>query len=155
MQLTGCDTTLALYGHDKVSAFRKLTSKNETVWFASVMNANNATNEEVSEAGCRMLVVIYGGKRNEALNSLRHSMYMTSCATNTRRVLPERLLPTERAAYFRSLRVHFQVLQWKNLVKVNIEATEWGWTLESGKLKPVLTKEVDFFGVNRSAASIS
>ena len=54
---------------------------------------------------------------------------------------PQKLPPAERAAYFRSLRVHFQVVLWKNLTHhdVQIDPEQWGWKLEGTMLTPVMT----------------
>ena len=52
---------------------------------------------------------------------------------------PEKLPPTERAAYYHSLRVHVQVCQWKSLQLDVLDATKWGWTLHNGLLVPIKT----------------
>ena len=51
---------------------------------------------------------------------------------------PERLPPTERAAYFHGLRVHLQTLTWKTLDTKNpLLAEDWGWKMVENKLRPI------------------
>ena len=84
--------------------------------------------------------MMYGGKAGQTLNALRYSTYMTMCAISSAKPLPERLPPTERAAYFHCLRVHYQVLQWKRLTEdLHISPVDWGWTLLEGKFHPIPT----------------
>lgn len=53
---------------------------------------------------------------------------------------PEKMPPTERAAYYHGLRVHFQVIEWKMLEQpVALDPLEWGWKMENDKLCPVTT----------------
>ena len=52
-------------------------------------------------------------------------------ASTTSSVKPEKLSTTERAAYFHSLRVYYQIQ----------DAANWGWKLQDGTLMPVLTDE--------------
>ncbi len=39
---------------------------------------------------------------------------------------PERLPPTERAAFFHHLRVHYQVVVWTQLSDDKLDPMEWG-----------------------------
>ena len=56
---------------------------------------------------------------------------------------PQKLSPTERAAYFHSLRVHLQVILWKRLTNANPDPKQWDWKLNGTLLTPVMTnKEV-------------
>ena len=52
---------------------------------------------------------------------------------------PENLPPSERAAYYHSLRVHLQVSQWKHLDIHILPSDEWGWSLQDGMFLPVKT----------------
>ena len=58
--------------------------------------------------------------------------------------MKEKLPPTERAAWFRGLRVHLQIIQWKMLdEELNLDPRKWGWKLENYILSPIPTdKEV-------------
>ena len=59
--------------------------------------------------------------------------------SDTKAIEPQSLPPTERAAYCHSLRVHFQVMQWKELSLTCLEPTEWGWKLDH--LMPITTDQ--------------
>ena len=50
---------------------------------------------------------------------------------------PEKLPPTENAAYYHSLRVHEQVLAWKNLKNEAVDPKLWAWLLKDNKLWPI------------------
>ena len=62
---------------------------------------------------------------------------MSAGATKT--IEPQSLPPTERAAYFHSLRVHLQVAQCKTLCLSVLVPTDWGWKVEKGALVPITT----------------
>jgi hypothetical protein len=137
--LTGCDTTSALFGIGKPTAFKKVTGYKAALPLAEVISSYSSTQDEVAYAGCQLLVMLYGGKSHDTLNSLRFTTYMSLCATSISKPVPEKLPPTERAAYYHCLRTHLQVVQWKSLMTQNINAIDWGWVLEEGKLKPLST----------------
>lgn len=86
-----------------------------------------AVQEKVGYADRRLLAVVYGGSVNNSLNCLRFSSYMKMCASSTARPMPERLPATKNAAYFHSLRVHLQVIQWLKLSTDVLDPSEWGW----------------------------
>ena len=55
-------------------------------------------------------------------------------------ICPEKLPPSERAAYFHGLRTHFQVLNWSLLddeFDQNVE--NWGWKQKASMLTPIAT----------------
>ena len=135
--LTGCDTTSALHGHGKASAFWKLVHLAETLSLTDVIASATATPDDVASAGIKLLVLLYGGTMSDTLNSLRFSKYMQKISTSP--VLPEKLPPTERAGFYHSLRVHLQVMQWATLNTSVMEATDWGWKLEGKMLMPIPT----------------
>ena len=55
-------------------------------------------------------------------------------------IQPEKLAPSERAAYFHGLRVHLQIIEWKLLDDtVSLDPTAWGWKFDNGSLAPVPT----------------
>ena len=47
------------------------------------------------------------------VNNLRYYKYMDAVASNSTYLDPQKLSPTERVAYFHSLRVHLQIIVWK------------------------------------------
>lgn len=55
-------------------------------------------------------------------------------------VQPEKLPPTDRAAFFHGLRAHLQIVTWKLLSEtneINLEPTEWGWQMVDDQLKAI------------------
>ena len=66
---------------------------------------------------------------------------MEMSASATKAIEPQSLPPTEIAAYFHSLLVHLQVMQWKELSLTCLEPTEWGWKLEQDHLMPIPTDQ--------------
>jgi len=137
--ISGCDTTSCLFGHGKISVFKKLSKARDIQQFLDVMDSTTASHDEVMLAGCRILPLLYGGTVKDSLNHLRYSIYMHVTATSSQLPCPERLPPTEHAACYHLYRVHFQVLQWKLLSTVEISPQEWGWKLHEGKFIPIAT----------------
>ena len=78
-----------------------------------------------------------GGGSAEKLDSMRYTMFCRKAASRTISVQPESLPPTSAAAAFHSLRVFFQVQQWRG--NQQLDPLEWGWKLSNGKLLPVHT----------------
>ena len=141
----GCNTTSAIFGQGKLSILRLLANKNKRRSTAAREAADvfcdpNATPDQIGAAGFKIFVLLYGGKDSDSLSSLRYAKYMkmTSIASS---IKPEKLPPTERAAYFHSLRVYHQVQEWNSLREDSSNATNWGWKLQSGILIPVMTDE--------------
>jgi hypothetical protein len=134
--LSGCDTTSAMSGRGKVPVYKRVLACSTAVENLEVMSNPQASQEEVGKAGILLLVLIYGGKPSDSLNSLRHSKYMSMCASATGRPIPERLPPTENAAFFHTLRAHLQVIQWLQLTTDGIEPTEWGWNYSGDHYTP-------------------
>lgn len=64
---------------------------------------------------------------------------MEMAATSRTTLKPQNLPPTERAAYYHSLRVHLQVVQWKSLMGSSLSPIEWGWRLIKGCFEPIMT----------------
>jgi len=52
--------------------------------------------------------------------------------------------PTPDAASLHAYRVYYQVMEWKNLSKVPIDPTKWGWKVINNKLEPVVMEQVRY-----------
>ena len=78
-----------------------------------MLNNTFASKNEVIEAGEKAPVCLYNGKAGEALDCLRYRRYCHNVTTNTSQVQP----PASAAATYHSLRVYFQVQQWKGVVE--------------------------------------
>jgi len=111
---SGCDTTSAAYGHGKTSLFKKLKESEEVRQISLKMSDVNATEQQIGRAGIRLFVIAFGGKEEDSLNKLRFLQFMQMIASKTM-LDPQKLLPTEQAAYFHSLRVHLQIITWSKL----------------------------------------
>ena len=111
------------------------------MYLTDIFSSDTVTTNDVAEAGAKLLLMLYGGKADENLNSLRHSIYMRMCSTSASRPVPERLPPTQRAAYYHCLRVYLQVSQWRKLAVACMNATEWGWKIENNKFSPIPTDQ--------------
>lgn len=62
-------------------------------------------------------------------------------AASSTRITASKLPPTERTAWYHSLRVYIQVEQWKTLMNCELNPINWGWILEKGKLQPIITDQ--------------
>ena len=106
--------------------------------FPTIVSDRDSPVDEVGYAELRLFCLLYGGTKMDTLTSLRYSRYMTMMAKSNK-VMPHRLPPTERAAHYHSLRVHFQVVGWTVLSNAMLQANEWGWQMANNSLCPVMT----------------
>ena len=98
---------------------------------------------QISEAGLSLFAVCYGGNAGDSVNHLCYEKYMDIITTSTSKVEPQRLPPTERAAYFHCLRVHYQVRVRKAFDECVQNLEEWGCKKVNNLLLPAMTdKEV-------------
>ena len=106
----GCDTTSHLYGIGKGTSLKKFTLSRHFREQAKVFATESATPKEIYTAGEQALVILYNGTLSESLDYLsykrfyelyKHFLYSP---TNP---------PTSAAAKYHSLRVYFQILEWK------------------------------------------
>ena len=140
---SGCDTTSATFGQGKTFLLKKFHGKGfkELQHTSSIFSESQITPEDVGKAGSRVFVNLYGGKNGQSLNNLRYYKYMDAVASNSASLDPQKLPPTERAAYYHSLRVHLQIIVWKKLLNGHddLNPQEWGWRLDRGVLISIMT----------------
>ena len=134
----GCDTTSRLHGIGKGNSLKKFRSSEHFREQAKVFDAQSASTEDVIAAGEQALVSMYNGKPGGKLDILRYKRFCEKVATNTSHVKPQTLPPTSAAAKYHSLRVFFQVQQWKGFGD-ELLPEEWGWRESDGVLNPVQT----------------
>ena len=81
------------------------------------------------------------GKKEESLRNLRYYKYMDMVASNSTSLDPQKLPPTERAAFYHSLRVYLQIMLWKRLLNEHddLDPQQWGWRLDRDVLRPIMT----------------
>ena len=72
----GCDSTSAIFGNGKTSILLKLQSSAEIQSLSCVFEDYSSSQLQISQAGIRIFVIIYGGSENETLNRLRYVSYM-------------------------------------------------------------------------------
>ncbi|XP_052787427.1 uncharacterized protein LOC128222459 isoform X1 [Mya arenaria] len=131
-------TTSRLYGIGKGAAIKKLITSNVFRLQATVFGTSSASTADVVAAGENALVCLYNGKPGEGLNSLRYNRFCEKVATSSSYVQLQSLPPTSAAAKYHSLRVYYQVQQWKGTVN-NLLPQDWGWKESDGLLFPVQT----------------
>jgi len=135
----GCDTVSAIFGHGKGSILKQITSCQDSLDCTEVMQDKEASVSAVVKAGNSLLSLIYGGKLYDSLNKMRYDGYCHLAAVSLHRPQPEKLPPTERAAYYHSLRAHYQAVVWKHLDNLVLDASQWGWQVVDERLSPMMT----------------
>jgi len=134
----GCDTTSRIFGLGKGVSLKKYTTSN---WFrecASIFEkGDDEANDDIVQSGENALVIMYGGKPEDKLDSLRLMKFFQKVAGSVKCVTPETIPPTSAAMKFHSLRVYHQVQVWKG--RRDILPENWGWKVVNGKLAAVQT----------------
>ena len=137
--LLGCDTTSQLYGIGKGASLKKFKTSAHFREQANVFDRQAASTDDVVEAGEKALACLYNGKPGESLTVVRHKRFCQKVASSTSHVQPQSLPPTSAAAKHHSLRVYYQVQQWKGNAADELRPDDWGWRESSGGLVPVQT----------------
>ena len=73
----------------------------------------------------RILVTLYGEKKGETLDGLRHGKYHEEVCTKGQMVEPQNLRPTSSAAKYHSMRVFLQIKQWQGQID-GLSIEDWG-----------------------------
>jgi hypothetical protein len=82
------------------------------------------------------LLCLYNDDKKEGLDHLCVSKYTEKVAKSSNIVNPKVLPPISAAAIYHSLRVYFQIPEWKENVE-SLDPTKWGWELVNDTLKPL------------------
>ena len=122
---SGHDTTSATFGHGKTSLLKRIKESKEIQQISSLMSEHSATAEQIDKAGTRLYVTTYGGRQEDSLNGLRYIKFMEMVSSSKASLDPQKLPPTERAAHYHSLRVHLQVIIWKELSNNILDPKKW------------------------------
>ena len=140
--ILGCDTTSHLFGIGKGLALKKV--KNDTLFFeqAKVFSQSQQTVEKdiLIAAGEKALVSLYGGGKDEFLDMLRYRRFCDKLSKTTSPVEPQTLPPKSAAAKFHSLRVFYQIMDWKGTIG-NMNPKDWGWHIKEGRYMPIMTDQ--------------
>jgi hypothetical protein len=98
--ISGCDTTSALHNHGKGTTLRKLP-QHSLQCLTSVMSNVSATQDQIADAGCQLLVAMYGGRVGiDNLNCMWYTMFMSMSAARRTHLLPENSPPDRSASHY-------------------------------------------------------
>ena len=73
---SGCDTTSATFGQGKTSLLKKIKESEELQQISTLISEPDITAEQIGKGGIRLFVVMYCGKREDSLNSLRYAKFI-------------------------------------------------------------------------------
>eukprot|EP00794_Sanderia_malayensis_P019666 gene19666-21613_t len=92
----------------------------------------------VGDASIKAFKLLYGGKEDDTLTKLRYNKYIDLACKGI--ISPEKLPPSERAAYFHGLRSHHQIFLWSLIPDdgLKLEATDWGWKMQDDVMTPIM-----------------
>ncbi len=135
---SGCDTTSAIFSKGKTMTMRKILESTQAKQLLKTIGSYNVSPQLVGEAGIQLFAFMYGGSPSVSLGHHRYTCYMKMSASG-KKLEPERMPPTERAAHFHSLRVHAQIIDWHSLGTVKCDPLIWGWQQVKGEYIPIMT----------------
>lgn len=138
--ILGCDTTSRLFGLGKGLAVKKVKTDSLFREQSEMFHKSEQTPEDITAAGEKALVSLYGGTKEEGLDSLRYKRFCDKISKSTSSVEPQTLPPTSAAARFHSLRVYYQVMEWKGTC-VNMKPQDWGWHIVERRCMPIQTDQ--------------
>lgn len=78
--ILGCNTTSRAHGIGKKTSLKKAKSSSEFAKLAAIFNKDNATLDEVIQAGEKALACLYNGRIDESLNTLRYKRFKDKVA---------------------------------------------------------------------------
>ena len=97
-----------MHNKEKGAILRLIQKLKKAQQLSAVFNKPLASQAEIGSAGINLFILLYGGKNEDSLQSLRYTMYMKMAASSSK-IKPSKLPPTERFAWFHSLPVYLQV----------------------------------------------
>ena len=135
--LLGCDTTSRLYGIGKQVGLSKIHT-DELSKVADIFMKECTTKEDIIHAGEKALVFLYNGDQRMGLNELRFKNFSRKALRSSKHVEARDLPPTQASAKFHSMRVYYQMQEWRGK-NDDLNPLEWGWQMVNQKLLPVKT----------------
>ena len=136
--ITGCDTTSRLYGIGKKASLSKIQSSDELSKINDIFMQDQASMNDITKAGENALVILYNGDSGDDLNALRCKRFQEKVMKSHKYVDASDLPPTSGSAKFHSLRVYYQVQQWKGETG-HLNPKQWGWEIINDQLMPMKT----------------
>lgn len=131
----GCKTTSQIFNLSKAALLNKLDD-DRFVNIAQIFCCRDSSQESIISAGKEVIVSMYNGKANEALNQLRYRKFIEKTQKGAANVSCKSLPPTEAAAKFHSLRVFYTIQEWMGN---KLNPLNYGWTERNCILRPVVT----------------
>ena len=139
--ILGCDTTSRVFGIGKAVSLKKVMKSPHFFQQAKCFCGDTEiSQEDIIKAGENALVSLYNGKDQDNLDNLRCQRFTEKVLKSSKVVEPQTLPPTQAAAKFHSLRVYFQVNEWKGN-PLDLDPTQWGWKEKYGQLLPIPTDQ--------------
>ncbi len=111
--IRGCNTTSRLHGIGKGNALKKFREGRHFHELAKVFDSPLSRKQDIIDAGENAVIVLYNGKPEMSLDTLRYKRYCNKVASSTCYIQPQTLPPTSAAVKYHSLRVYYQIRQWK------------------------------------------
>ncbi len=136
----GCNTTSRLFGIGKGLAVKKFMNDPIFIKQAEQFNQTDQTPESIVTASEKAIVSLYGGSKTDGLDSLHYKCFCDKVSKSTMPVEPHSLPPTSAAVKYHSLRMYYQVMEWKDASN-NMKPEDWGWHIVDGKYKARQTSE--------------
>ena len=133
---TGCDTTSQIHNFGKKSIFSKLKMSNDLQHLSEQFYQASAAVNEIGNASIWVFELLYSTTFN--LQQIRKQKYDTMASSDCSKIDPILLPPPPRAAIFHGLRVHYQIVLWKDLSEVDKETLRWGWKIENSNYTPIM-----------------
>ena len=134
---TGCDTTYRFFSVGKAKAFGHLLKEKELQVVANIFCSEDSQHVDIENAGKKALLVLYGCRKMDSINTLRHRMLLEKVVAAKSFVTPERLPPTESATKYHSFRTYYQIRAWQS-TEENLNPKEWGWYEKDNSFWPTI-----------------
>uniref|UniRef100_V5I848 Tesmin/TSO1-like CXC domain-containing protein n=1 Tax=Anoplophora glabripennis TaxID=217634 RepID=V5I848_ANOGL len=129
---SGCDTTSAAYNIGKMKFLATLETRPELASGTALFLNERVDPTLLTAVGERFFISLYGGNKDDSLDSLRYKRFAKSVTKNTFNL--SSLPPTQDTARLHSLRVYHQVQSW--LGNYN-DPQDWVWKKYGQILMPI------------------
>ena len=133
----GCDTTSAICGKGKLKVL-SLIKDSSYRQCAEVFTRKESTQEQIGEAGTRLMVKMYNGKWDDTPATVRRNSWNIMMNEKSN-ITPSTLCPTMRAIYFHSLRTYLQIHRWDTLNEHILNPADCGFYKQRNGWMPIKT----------------
>lgn len=126
--MTGCDTTSALFGKEKMKVLKMFEKRCDLNNSAEIFQQENCSRDVIVNAGIHFLLAMYGASTSEhSIDNYRYCSFakLTKQSTAVKFSL---LPPTSSAAQQHIYRVYYQIQTWLGR---EIDPEQWGWELKN------------------------